>query len=339
MSDKTILLTGASGSLGAMILEKLIEGGHKVQAVLRSFPRSKSYLEEKYPKAASSGQLTFVEIPDLSTPGVFDALLAKTYIFLHIATPLAYSDFEEKVFKPSEAIINNILTAATKSNTLKRIIITGSIVSTLTLPDELFSGRTISNKDFNGIKREAALESPLHAYQYSKVTAEQQVWKFVEERKPAFDVVFHLSPAITGRAIQQDWRASRQHLGGMSGIYKLFDTEDPPEVIPYFMDMDDVAWMHVKSVDLSVPGNKRYLAAAGKMNTNDLANKIREEYPQFRDRVVARPEGKEPEGLVKLDLKETEEVFGNNWRSWWESSKLSVEDIITTEKKYGPQEA
>lgn len=235
MSDKTILLTGASGSLGAMILEKLIEGGYQVNVVLRSFAKSKAFYEEKYSKSVSAGDLTFTEIPDLATPGTFDEPLSKAYAFIHVATPIGYSDFENTVFKPAKAITENILSAATKSTTLKRIVFTGSVAAAAKFPDVLFAGKTISNKDFNDITFEQALEDPFNSYQYSKTKAEQQVWKFIEEEKPKFDVIFHLAPAITGRTIQANWKSTKQEMGGISGIYKIFDAETLPPVVPFFL--------------------------------------------------------------------------------------------------------
>ena len=103
--------------------------------------------------------------------------------------------------------------------------------------------------------------------------------------------------------------------------------------------MDDVAWMHVKSLDPSVPGNKRYLAVAGAMNQDDLSRKIKEEFPSLKDRVLDFPNFKTPDNVLKVDTKETDEVFGTNWRSWWDSCKLTIEDILTTEKNFGIQEA
>lgn len=75
------------------------------------------------------------------------------------------------------------------------------------------------------------------------------------------------------------------------------------------------------------------------MNGNDVARKIREEYPALRDRIPDVPEQAFPDTLLKLDTKETDEVFGTNWKGWWESVKLTVEDILTTEKKFGIQKA
>lgn len=69
MSLQSVLLTGGTGSLGAVILEQLLANGKRVTAVLRSFTKSKAFLEQKYSKDVSSGNLTFAEIPDMTVTG------------------------------------------------------------------------------------------------------------------------------------------------------------------------------------------------------------------------------------------------------------------------------
>jgi NADPH-dependent methylglyoxal reductase len=338
MSPPSIVLTGASGSVGANVLEKLIEGNHTVNVVLRSLSRSQPFLEQKYPKAISTSQLTFTEIPDLIAPGAFDTVLSTATHLIHIATPIGYSDFAATVIEPAQTLMTNLLLSAQKSTSLERVIITGSIVSTLRLPDDLLSNKLISSADYNTIPLADATADAGAAYQFSKVSAEKLAWAFMAREQPAWDLVVHLSPSITGRSIQQGWKADKTGLGGMSSIYRsLFDRDEVAMVYPFFMDVDDVADMHVKSLDKArVPGNKRYLASAGVMDSRDVARKIREEFPELRSRVPEPAEGSGiPESLITLDLKETEEVFGTAWKGWWESARATVVDILDSETRYG----
>ncbi|KAF1941775.1 NAD(P)-binding protein [Clathrospora elynae] len=338
MSGPNVLLTGASGSLGSNVLEKLIEANYTVDAVLRSLTRSKPFLAHKYAAAVASGQLTFTEIADMTAPGAFDAGLSNASYLLHVATPLGFDNFEETVFQPAEKLMSNILQSAKRSTTLKRVVITGSIVSTMRLPNDMMSNRVISSADYNDIPLAEATTDVGAAYQYSKVTAEKQAWAFMKREKPQWDLVFHLTPSITGRSIQQGWRSEKTGLGGMSSIYRsLFDREAVTMMVPHFLDVDDVAFMHVKSLDTAaVPGNKRYLASAGIIDSNDVARKIREEFPQLRNRVPEPAAGTGiPDALVTLDLAETDEVFGTAWKGGWETARATVLDILTTEKKYG----
>jgi nucleoside-diphosphate-sugar epimerase len=171
-SNEVVALTGANGSLGAVVLEHLVsQGQYKVNVILRSFAKSKSFLEQRYPKAAASGQLTFTEISDMTVPGVFDEVLALADKLIHVATPLAVDNFEEKVLIPATKIMDNVLYGAKKSPRTKRVIITGSVVSVVDMPSiamtkEAATGRTFTPADYNPITREHAEDNGSNAYAY-----------------------------------------------------------------------------------------------------------------------------------------------------------------------------
>jgi nucleoside-diphosphate-sugar epimerase len=222
--------------LGAVVLEQLIREGHKVNAVVRSAAKSQDAISQMYPAAVKSGQLTFTEIPDMAIPGIFDKALENATEFIHVATPLGTDNFLETVIKPASLVNFNALQGAAKSKTVRRVIITGSVVATLKVPDEIFSGRTISEKDFNTSTLEESTGSLPKAYQYSKVTSEKEAWAWMEDNKPNFDLIFLLAPSITGKSIQPGHKATKAHLGGTSSFYRgIFDREKPDFLFPIYM--------------------------------------------------------------------------------------------------------
>lgn len=98
--------------------------------------------------------------------------------------------------------------------------------------------------------------------------------------------------------------------------------------------MEDVAAIHVTSLDTKmVPGDERYLFHAGVMSGNRIADKVRENYPELRERV---PAGADGDGfsnpMAKVDVKRFEEVFGEEWMGWWKSANGTVKDILKYEK-------
>lgn len=144
----SVLLIGATGSLGAVVLEQLLAADYHVNAVLRSSKKSQLFLENKYARHVDNRTLEFTEIPDMTISGVFDHPASKAEYIIHVATPLAYSDFDEKMMKPAIVVDHNILSAAKKSPTVKRVVITGSIVSLLDITGgALMSGKTFTVDD------------------------------------------------------------------------------------------------------------------------------------------------------------------------------------------------
>ena len=94
-----------------------------------------------------------------------------------------------------------------------------------------------------------------------------------------------------------------------------------------------MATIHIRSLDPKVPGNERYLFEAEEwISGPPLAAKVREAYPQLRDRVVApKDDGNGiPSPFVKLDTSKADKAFGpkTQWKDWWTSAQGTVEDII-----------
>jgi len=130
------------------------------------------------------------------------------------------------------------LTAASKAPSLKRVIITGSIVSTFNRFDESFSGKTIDDKSYNTVSLEqvTSFNNPTAAYMYAKTTAELKSWEFMKKEKLSFNLVVLLAPNIIGRSIQQEYVPSKENLGRLSNTYQnIFDVEKPGFLFPYVM--------------------------------------------------------------------------------------------------------
>jgi len=242
---------------------------------------------------------------------------------------------------PAWKFDENVLQAADRSPMVKRVIITGSIVSVLKLPHDIGKDATFNEDNFNSITLEEAVTNLGSAYQYSKVSSEQKAWKYMAEGSHSFDLVILLAPSITGRSIEQNFKPIKDGLGGMDAIYReCFDRETVGWVFPWVMDVDDVARTHVKSLEMSaVPGNARYLLIAGKVSTGELANKLRAKYPALQSRIPAATveENAGVDSGAKFDVSRAAKVFGSDWVSWWDSAVATVEDILAYEAAHPKQ--
>jgi nucleoside-diphosphate-sugar epimerase len=236
MTTNEILLTGGTGSLGASVLDQLLSQGYKVNVVIRSAKKSQSFLEQKYSSHVEKTTLRFTEIPDMTVPHVFDTHARTADAIIHIATPLAPTDFEHTMIQPTWTIDENILTAAAKSSKVKRVVITGTVASTVNMPQGLFRDGFLTERDWNTTTHEEGLQSMPNAYAYSKTNAEKQAWAFIEREKPDFQLVVLLAPLIIGKSIQHGYVPTKDSLGGMSNIYRaIFDVSEPGFIFPSFM--------------------------------------------------------------------------------------------------------
>lgn len=235
-SSQSVLLTGATGSLGAVVLKQLILNANPVTAVLRSFKSSKTTLEETYAKEIAAGQLKFIQIPDMAAPDTFHSVAKGKSAIIHVATPLSNENYLDDMITPANKIIDNVLNAATASSSVKRVIVTGSIVSVFNFLDYKQVPKTYTEADFNNITLENALQQTGLAYTYSKTSSEQRAWEYMNKTARSFDLIFLLAPSIIGRSIQPGFKATKGSLGGISGTYtELFDRDSLGSLFPYIM--------------------------------------------------------------------------------------------------------
>ncbi|KAF1971088.1 NAD(P)-binding protein [Bimuria novae-zelandiae CBS 107.79] len=353
MSQKeSVLLTGATGNVGGVILEHLLEKTpHDVNIVLRNAAKQIPLFRKRFPKETSSNRLKFTSVPDMTAPGAFDTAAASATAIIHCATPVGSenNDWIQDMVVPTWTIDHNMLTAAQKSSTVKRVIICGTLLQALG-PKNLFDpSATITDASYNTTTFEEAKAGPWqNAYMYSKTNAEHKTWAWYEENGgkegTGFDIVMTLPPMITGRSPQVGWKPSGSSPGGIGRIWSaLLETKtaaDMDATFPIFMDTDDVARVHVLSLDAEkVPGNWRYLLVSPEIvDVRSVAARMRKEYPELADRlpdVEVDAEGyeKKKAKLAKMDTSKSDEIFGTEWKSAYDSIKEIVLDTVRFEKE------
>ena len=106
---------------------------------------------------------------------------------IHTASPFHFNvtDTKKDLLDPAILGTTGILKAIKKSApTVKRVVITSSFAAIVDPNAE--PGHTYSEKDFNPITEEEALQNPSNGYRASKTFAEKAAWEFVEKEKPNF---------------------------------------------------------------------------------------------------------------------------------------------------------
>ncbi|KAI4667253.1 uncharacterized protein J4E79_001938 [Alternaria viburni] len=343
MAQESVLLTGATGNVGAITLEYLIRANHKVNIVIRK-TSAIAFFESKFADAVQSGLLTFTVIPDMTVAGAFDGPSSSATAVVHVATPLAGpgGDLVKEMIEPTWTIDKNILEAAKTSKTVKRVVICGSIVQTVLLPDFFNPNVVISEKNFNPITFEEAKNDPLSAYVFAKTDAEHKTWSWVETNRPDYDVVMLLPPLIAGRSPQPGYKPIANGPGGNSAVYTALlagdDVQGVDSILPFVLNTDDVAKSHVTALDRNkVPGNERYLLVSPEiMDLRAIAVDLRAESLELTKRIPAlQPnlERRGPEKFAKIDTSKSEAVFGTQWKSGHDTIKEVVLDVVKWEKE------
>jgi len=291
----TVLVTGATGFLGASVVDELVSKGFKVRGVIRSDAKAQP-LKEKIEKLYGPGHLEFVKAPDAEKPGAFKSALEGASGFIHLAVDISASLEGPKV-NTDAAVASSIdmtlgiFKSAAQVPSIKAAVVTSSCVSHYS-PQFGIDGK-YSVDDFNDGAAKMAYELPddhpfkgILAYVASKTRAEQELWAWVQETKPSFSVNSVLPHIVLGKPFNP-----------AEGIYStstwlawLFQSklENNP-IVGFFsppfwiVDVKDVATMHIAALIASDVNHQR-LWAAGVPPTsiNDVLAIWREAYPNHK---------------------------------------------------------
>jgi nucleoside-diphosphate-sugar epimerase len=291
ISSDLILMTGITGHVGFRTLIHALRAGYSVRAAVRSEAKAQSILSHRKIQSLHLGsRLTFIIVPDLAAPFAYDEAVRGVHYIIHIASPLmtgrnAPLDNDNLFVKPAVHGTLGMLEAAKKSCSVRRIIITSSIVALVPLPQ------------LNGVERPerpvlptdrvpfapGPYENEFAAYAASKVAALAEAESWIQTQKPSFDVV-HLHPSfVLGR--NDLAMHTREALKGTNAIIlgmTLGKKLGP--IASASVHNEDVARVHVQALDAAVPGNQSYILSQ-KTHWEDVQGIVQR---QFADSVANR---------------------------------------------------
>lgn len=174
-----VLLTGANGFIGSVILEQLLKAGHSVRSVVRSSSKANQILAD-FPNYGS--KLDTAIVPDITTPGAFNEAVKSNPPFdtvIHTASPFLYraikdnSEFLNPAIHGTVEVLKSVKEFAPQ---VKRVVITGSCASVVNFAGDAFASpkKIYTEADWNPTTWEGALSgTPNNAYQASKKFAEK----------------------------------------------------------------------------------------------------------------------------------------------------------------------
>jgi nucleoside-diphosphate-sugar epimerase len=200
------------------------------------------------------------------------------------------------------------------NSNVKRIVLTSSFGSVLDMGRDESVPWTYTAKDWNPITyAEAAAPdaTPQDAYRGSKTIAEQEAWSFVKEKKTKFDLVtlcpsMIFGPLATAPKSLKDLNESNMMLwkvasGGPSQPL-------PPCRFNFWIDVRDLAEIHVQALVTAAAGGKRYIPVAPEPFTYEKASEVMSEvFPSLRGKVGTGQQ--EVKTHVHVDTSPMEETF------------------------------
>ncbi len=299
-----VLVTGGSGFIAIWTVYQLLERGHKVRATVRSTEKGQ-YIEQLF-SSKFSGKFDFVIAEDLEKEGAFDEAVKGVDAVLHTASPFHFNiegDPKKTLINPAVNGTRNVLTSILKhGSNVQRVVITSSFAAIL---DSTREGHIVyTEKDWNissveNVEKQGKDQAGPDAYRASKTIAERTAWEFVQSNTPSWDLVTVNPPLVFGPIIHQVNSAEKLNTS-VAQVWGLFHgskkEEDLLAPAGNCVDVRDVAYAHVQSLETEEAGGNRFAASLGTFTWQDVADAIRSDpnVPQeWKDKV---PKGKEGEG-------------------------------------------
>lgn len=199
-------------------------------------------------------------------------------------------DKEKELIIPAIRGVQALLEAC-KGSSVSRVVMTSSFGAILDMGREEMMPYTYSSHDWNPITYAEAANpaaSPQDAYRGSKVFAEQAAWAFVKTERPSFDLVtlcpsMIFGPVVGGFATPGELNESNKLLWKVANGGALAAPSPlPPARFNFWIDVRDLAEIHVQALLSDKAGGKRYMPVApDKFNYQLVSEIIRRDIPEW----------------------------------------------------------
>ena len=285
--QQIVLVTGGSGFIGIHCILQLLKDGYTVRTTIRSEKRKGDVLTMLKNGGVEPGnQLSFI-IADLSyDEGWTDAVKNCDFV-LHVASPfpMIQPKDENDLIIPAKEGTLRVLRAA-KYAGVKRVVITSSFAA-------IGYGHNSSDQPFNE-KNWTDIHGKISPYAKSKTLAEKTAWDFIAREGGTMDLAVVNPVGVMGPLLGPDYSTSIELLKRlMEGIVPR-----SPKIYFNFVDVRDVADLHIRAMKDPKAKGQRFLATEGdSLSLLEVSNILSK---NFDGKIKKLPKKEMPNLLVKI---------------------------------------
>ena len=261
---ETVLVTGGSGFIASYCIIALLRKGYKVKASLRSLNRVADVKQMLTVAGIRDfDNLSFVQADLSQESGWMEAAKGCTYI-IHPAspTPNFLAKHEDEFIIPAVNGVLFILRAA-KAGGVKRVVLTSAFGAVGIGTDKK---TPYTEDDWSDLTQD------LPAYQKSKTLSEKAAWEYIAKEGRGLELAVVNPVGVLGPVLGADYSHSIQTIHQMlNGTLK-----GVPKIRFVYVDVRDVADLHLKAMINPAANGQRFLATSGKaISMLDIADILR----------------------------------------------------------------
>ncbi|KAJ5952970.1 uncharacterized protein N7479_011383 [Penicillium vulpinum] len=322
-----VLVTGANGYIASHIIKVLLDLGYLVRGTVRT---PMPWLAEYFEKQCGSGRFELIMVSDFQQSNAFDQSLKGVSGVIHVAQGLPSSNATETVESATAYTVNgvvNLLKAASTERTIKRVVLTSSIVAA---GYPTGKGFKLDVDSWDGSLEQASKDgTTVPIYRACKIEGERQAWKWVEKNQPHFELNSVLPWLTLGKILHPNIAGST--MGYVSGLLKGDTTPFKFLPLPWFVDVEDTARLHTIALFSPSVRSERLFAAATPLTWKNVIEILKRIQPN-NGRLPVAPVQEEPTLGEVVPAARAEKLLRDNFgQSGWTPLEVSLEGGILRE--------
>lgn len=277
MNDTTVLVTGGTGFIAQHCILALLREGYRVRTTIRSPGREAEVLGNLRQGGAEPGDRLSFAMADLDDDrGWADAAAGCRYV-LHGASPTPSGNHatEDDWIRPAVDGNLRVLRAARDAG-VERVVLTSAFGA-------ICAGHAQLNRPFD--ERDwSNLSGKVWPYQKSKTLSERAAWDFIARQGGGMTLSAVNPTAVMGPVLGPDYSHSIRMVTSM-----LNGQRACPKINCGFVDVRDVADLHVLAMIHPAASGERFVAIAGRsLWMREVAEVLRRRMGAAAGKVSAR---------------------------------------------------
>ena len=196
-----VLVTGINGMIGIHVADELLKAGFRVRGTVRSQKKADDVIN-MLGRGPSILDMRIVE--DMAADGAYNEVASGVAAIIHVASVTNYSEKVERVIPPTMKGVMNILRAASLNKSVRRVVITSSIVAAsgprpgakVIINKHTWNDAAVESVRAKALgEDEVGLMFKIQVYAAAKVESQKAAWAYAEEHPNDF-VLNYVHPAM-----------------------------------------------------------------------------------------------------------------------------------------------